>query len=46
MFGLTEESILLPGRHGGSCNIIYGTGVLRQHGALVAVYYNNICHLN
>ena len=46
MFGLTEESILHPGRHGGSGNIIYGIGVLRQFRAMVAMHYHHICHLS
>jgi len=46
VFGLTEESILLPGRHGGSGNINVGIGVLRQLGGLVAMQYLHICHLS
>ena len=46
VFGLTEESVLLPGRHGGSGSIIYGNGVFeRQVVALVETHYHNICHL-
>ena len=47
MFGLTEESDLLPGRHGGSGNVIGGITVFERHfPALVAVYYPHICHLS
>ena len=47
VFGFTEESVLLPGRHGGSGNIIYGNGVFeRQYSALVAMHYRHICHLS
>ena len=47
MFGLTQESILLPGRHGGSGNIIYGIGVFEgPFFSLVAVHYHHICHLS
>lgn len=46
VFGLTEESVLLPGRHGGSGNIIFGIDVFdRQFAALVAVHCPHICHL-
>ena len=45
MFGLTEESDVLPGRHGGSGNFIDRIGVFERHfAALVAVYYLHVCH--
>jgi hypothetical protein len=47
VFGLTEESVLLSGRHGGSGNIIYGNGVFeQQYAAFVATHYHNIFHLS